>query len=241
MKLLEQYKTNRDGIVEVISSDKDKVLVRFINTGYERWVDIQNLRAGKCKDHSVDRTPPWEPFEMLVTNNAGSSAKVFAKKGKKVLLCYEKTGHVAECYIDNVKAGKFKDPYEKSFLGIGYSGEFEKITYWRQARQLWQNMMKRCYNPKDEKGYYGRAFVDERWHCFANFLQDLKELENFDAWLLGHEEDSVKYNLDKDFILKGNNIYSKDLCLFLTESENKGLGKRNKTLDKTTLKWVDKE
>jgi len=61
-------------------------------------------------------------------------------------------------------------------------------------------MIYRCYSETD-KDYskYGakNIYVDERWHCFENYIKDVVELE-------GYDEDKVRRNelcLDKDFYL----------------------------------------
>ena len=136
-------------------------------------------------------------------NNAGQELVVLSRDGKKATIQFTETGSVRTANIDNVRAGKVKDFYAKSSYGIGYSGEFEKVHYWKQAKQLWQNMMKRCYSENDPRGYFGTGVVvSPRWHCFANFLVDLKELENFDKWVLGQSEGCEKYNLDKDTLCR---------------------------------------
>lgn len=170
----------------------------------------------------------WKPLFKEYTNNAGHKLKVFAKRGKKVKIQFVNTGYTTEAYIDNVKAGNVTDPYEISVYGIGYIGEFERVSYWRQAKQLWNNMMKRCYSEKDPRGYFGKAFVDARWRCFANFLEDLPKLENFNEWLKGQEDGAIKYNLDKDLMFEGNKTYSRDMCMFVTEFENKSAGGINR-------------
>jgi hypothetical protein len=140
---------------------------------------------------------------------------------------FVETGTVKKCVRSNMLAGKVKDAYKKSVYGEGYYGDFDKKPYWKQAKQLWQNMLKRCYCEKDKKGYFGKAFVCERWKCFANFLEDISNLPNFDQWLKGQTSGSEKYNLDKDLLVQGNVFYSPYLCQFVTESVNKSAGAKN--------------
>lgn len=229
------YESNCFGMMEIIDKQPRKFLVRFVDTGYETWAERGNVLAGKVNDPIAkeQKLEEWLPCQEEFINNSGHKLTVFLKRGKKVKVLFENTGYTTEAFIDNVKAGKIKDPYEKSFLGLGYIGEFKKVVYWKQAKQLWCNVMKRCYNPKDQQGYYGKAFVDVRWHCFANFLEDLPKLENFDKWLVGGDTTKDRYNLDKDTKFTGNRIYSKETCMFITEHENKSAGAVNaRLLDK---------
>ena len=164
-------------------------------------------------------------------NNAGQELVVLGMVGRKATIQFTETGSVRTANIDNVRAGKVRDFYAKSCYGIGYQGEFNKVGYWKQAKQLWQNMMKKCYSDNDDRGYKNKGvIVSPRWHCFANFLNDLPSLPNFDKWLLGQRTGYEKYNLDKDMRVPGCNVYSKETCQFLSESENKSLVKKNKTL-----------
>lgn len=144
------------------------------------------------------------------------------------LIQFTKTGSTREVYKSNGEKGKAKDLYNPSCHGVGYSGDHPKPPYWKTARRLWANMIKRCYDPNYESGYYGRGYtVSERWKCFANFLQDLPELENFKEWLKGFEKGNLKYNLDKDLKVKGNKVYTKECCAFVLESLNKSEGAKN--------------
>lgn len=139
---------------------------------------------------------------------------------------FTETKHVKTVYRENAIAGKVSDPYAKTTYGIGYIGEPEDVPYKEQAKQLWRNMMKRCYSEKDVRGYKGRCFVDARWLCFANFLKDLPSLKNFEKWLMGGECSQTRYQLDKD-ILGDGTVYSVKTCQFVTERLNKQLGAIN--------------
>lgn len=156
-------------------------------------------------------------------NNSGHWLTVLQRKGKDCLVQFDNTGYTRKANIDNVKAGKCKDPYEISLYGVGYYGEIDKSKdYWKRARQLWANMLKRCYTD-DPKGYKWKGVtVDDRWHCLANFIDDLPLLDGFDRWYKNDPND--KMNLDKDTKVEGNIVYSRELCCFITEKQNKSLG-----------------
>ena len=231
---MERYKTNRDGEVEVLWQKGNNCRVRFINTGYERDVQVHNLRNGKCMDHTVeDRTRGQVEVNQVVPSNGCGDVLIIWKNGKQCLAQFINTGYTRTALIDNVMAGKIRDPYALSRWGVGYYGEYKKTPYHKQAQQLWSNMLKRCYYEKDLKGYFGKGVsVDARWHCYANFIEDLPSLRNFDLWLKGQYEGAEKYNLDKDFKYEGNKVYSRETCEFITESLNKGYTSR--TLTKRT-------
>jgi len=221
--------TNTYGDVKVIKKEGKFFTVQFIDSGYKTKVLRANLVAGKIKDRSKPNPlqKGWEDVFIESKNNAGDSFVILKRNSRKCIVQFKDTGYTLECFNANVKAGKVKDPYKRSFLGEGFLGEPKNVHYKGQAKQLWSNMMKRCYNPKDVRGYYGRCFVDERWKCFANFLEDLPSLDNFEHWV-NSSNTGVKYNLDKDIKIPGNKIYSKAACSFVTEFENKSAGGINR-------------
>jgi hypothetical protein len=229
------YRTNRDGDAEIIAKGPGKIVrVKFLNTGFERDVNIDNLVAGKCKDYSITERKYVEteyPCTRMTSNNSGDFI-LLEKEGKRCIVQFIETGYTTSALWENIKVGKIRDPYFKSNYGVACMGEYKKTPYSKQAFQLWHNVIKRCYSDKDLKGYkkYG-VTVDDRWLCFANFLEDLPQLENFSLWLEGGKEGREKYNLDKDFIVPGNKVYSREVCMFLPESLNKAFTSRTK-LDK---------
>lgn len=236
------YESNTYGTMEVIDrAPGGKLLIRFIDTGYEVWALAANVLKGKVMDKSKPhhtKHVEWEDWDEEFTSNAGLKGKIISKKANRCVVQFYETGYTTEVLIHNVRQGKITDPYSKSVLGIGYLGEYELTPYWKQAKQLWSNVMKRCYNPKDYMGYFGKAFVDTRWHCFANFLEDLPKLDNFDKWLEGGDTTKDRYNLDKDTKFPGNKVYSRETCIFITEYENKSAGAINaRLLDKVNGRY----
>lgn len=169
-------------------------------------------------------------------NNAGEEFVVLDKYSKKVgkgvwpmwLIQFTDTGTTKEVYECNAKKGKARDPYAISLLGIACCGDHAKPHYWKQAKRLWTNMLKRCYDKNYAAGYYGRGYtVEKRWLCFENFLDDLPKLPNFDRWLEGFDKSKPQYNLDKDLLVEGNKVYCLKCCAFVPEHENKAAGARN--------------
>lgn len=223
------FKTNSYGDIRILENlKKGYFLVEFVETGYKVTANRANIVAGKVRDGSrkIPSRTAWEDCEIHMKNNAGDDFTIVQKRGKDCVVHFPETNYMTYAHTHNVLCGKISDPYKKTFLGIGYIGEYTKVHYWKKAKQLWSNMMKRCYSEKDQKGYLGKAFVDSRWHCFANFLEDLPTLDNFDGWL-DFDNTGVKYNLDKDLKIPGNTVYSRVACTFELESLNKGATIKN--------------
>lgn len=158
-------------------------------------------------------------------SNAGLEFNILKKDGKQCIIQFVETGSVRKANIDNIRAGKVRDLYQKTSYGVGWLGEYKRTGYHVQAQQLWRNMIRRCYTD-DPKGYKAKGTtVDPRWHCFATFLDDIPKLLNFNKWL-----NKEGYQLDKDLLVPDSNVYSFETCSFVTEFENKQAGKANKKL-----------
>lgn len=215
---------------EILSNSGDEYTIRFLDTGYIYRARKHLVFQGKVFDPTplIKEKRSWSSYETERVNNSGLVYKTFLRNGNRVKLQFADSGYTTEAHISNVLAGKVKDPLHKSLYGVGYLGSFDKsVPHWKQAKQLWSNMIKRCYSEKDIRGYFGDATVDERWHSFENFLADINSLSGFDEWIKGHKN-GIKYNLDKDFIKPGNKIYSRYLCCFLPDSFNKAMAKSSK-------------
>ena len=171
------------------------------------------------------------------SNTCGPFVILKQEPGKRTQIKFLNTGFVRWAIRENCMAGKVRDPYAKTLYGRGCLGEgYKRVPYYKRAKQLWQNVLKRCYSEKDPKGYFKKGVhVDDRWLNFSNFLQDLPLLEGFDRWLAN---DNMQ--LDKD--RKGNGtVYSREACMFLTEFENKSKQpnyRLGKVFDRVNRVWV---
>lgn len=151
----------------------------------------------------------------IYSNNKGEKFIFLPGYGyKHARVKFLATGSVRACTTDNAKRGKVRDLYAPSYYGKGYVGDHLRPVYWKQALQLWKNMLKRCYCKADTRGYYGRCIVSVRWLCFANFLNDLPKLPGFNDWR--HKKDM---QLDKD-ILGDSTVYDVSVCQFVPRLEN---------------------
>lgn len=81
----------------------------------------------------------------------------------------------------------------------------------------WRAMLGRCYSKQflEKHPTYRDCLVCEEWLTFSNFK----------AWMEDQEWENM--DLDKDFKMGGNKIYSADTCIFLPQEINK-LITRNK-------------
>lgn len=92
----------------------------------------------------------------------------------------------------------------------------EGKTYWTTTGVLWCNMLKRCRegakNPKSS--YFG---------CYHDF-NDFHEFSEWCQSQIGFDVEG--YQLDKDILVRGNKVYSKDTCVFVPKEINSAFIRR---------------
>lgn len=110
-------------------------------------------------------------------------------------------------------AGKVKNPYDRSILGIGYigQGKYKTKSNDKPTRQYqtWYDMLKRVYDEKYHERFptYKRCSVADEWHNFQTFAKWYDQ--NY------YQIDGERMHLDKDILVKGNQIYSPETCVFV--------------------------
>jgi len=87
--------------------------------------------------------------------------------------------------------------------------------------QLWQDMLKRSFDEKYKQKYptYDGITCSKDWLSMTKFIEDVSQMRGYG--LKGWE-------LDKDVLVKGNKLYSKDTCCFVPKEVNYLLTKCDK-------------
>ena len=104
--------------------------------------------------------------------------------------------------------------------GQGYNSRGKWLTE-KEGKQTkeyrtWCSMIYRCYDNKSPT--YKNCIVSEDWKDFQVFAEDIQYLKGYLEWKNSNKK--REYALDKDIRVKGNKMYSKDTCIFVTQSEN---------------------
>ena len=167
-----------------------------------------------------------ERLGMTFTSNEGCLFFVKEYKSNSDVTVKFMDEHGAEIHTtwQHCRKGQVKNPYFKSVYGVGCLGKGDFVTRVNgkltREYDLWGNMLKRCYNDKslEKRPTYANVTVCERWLCFANFLEDLPLIENYELWKNSEE----MMTLDKDLKQTGveNKVYSLETVKFVTVSEN---------------------
>lgn len=166
---------------------------------------------------AVFTTDKCGDFEIL-----GRSIK---GKGREYVIRFIDTKYIRTVRIEHIKRGSVKDHYIPLIYGVGYYGVGIKRT--AQEYGLWYDMIKRCYSDRElsRRPSYKKVCVCSRWYNFQNFCDDIKTIGGYNEWVNGSN-----YCLDKDILQKDVEfkIYSKETCVFITQSEN--VSERNKRI-----------
>jgi hypothetical protein len=151
------------------------------------------------------------------TNNAGQSGFVLKYVNAFKVYFQFDSGWIGCFQIGDIKKGEFKDKMHPSVFGTGFVGNGEykprengKLT---KVYNAWAAMIRRCYDSKYQQRNptYKGCSVSKDWHDFQNFAKWFEE--NYPA-------DGNRYDLDKDYLVKGNKIYSAHTCCFLSPQQN---------------------
>ena len=162
--------------------------------------------------------------EEFVSNEGSKFVIVDYKNSKNVLIEFQDEYKVRKTVrYTNCIEGKVKNPYYSSIhgvacLGLMSDGNKPKVSENgkpTRAYSTWYNMIERCYI-SEKQPTYKDCKVCDRWLVFANFLEDLPKIENYELWVNGG------YALDKDIKQQGvdNKVYSLDTVCFVTQSDN---------------------
>ncbi len=86
--------------------------------------------------------------------------------------------------------------------------------------QLWKGVLQRCFDEKYKQKCpaYEGVTCSKEWLSMTKFIEDVSQMEGFglSGWAL-----------DKDILVKGNKLYSKDNCCFVPQEVNNLLIKRD--------------
>lgn len=120
----------------------------------------------------------------------------------------------------NLRRGMVKNPYTPLVYGVGYVGvgahsaqENGKQT---AAYRKWVKILERCYDDKfkAKNPAYSTCTVSQEWHCFQVFAEWFHAQPN---------SENAGFEIDKDLMVLGSEIYSDSTCSFVPQEINKML------------------
>ena len=172
---------------------------------YLNDVNYKDCVGKVCKSKSAG------DFKILKYNGA-----------KNVEIQFLKTGFKTSVQLINIKSGSIKDPYVPLVYGVGVSGiKYPSTINGRNTKEydLWYSMLVRCYSNTYKKKYptYEGCEASENFKSYEYFYEWCHKQVGFGM---------SDFELDKDLLVKGNKIYSENICVFIPSEINSLLTKR---------------
>ena len=99
---------------------------------------------------------------------------------------------------------------KSEYISRGDGTYYKKLLWFCPYYSSWRGMITRCYSKAFQKKYpaYIGCTVSEEWKTFSNFK----------SWM--EEQDWEGKHLDKDLLIDGNKVYSRETCLFIPNMIN---------------------
>ena len=152
--------------------------------------------------------------------NSGDFKVLKYNDAKNVEIQFLKTGFETTAQLGDIKIGKVKDPYSPSVFGVGVVGtKYPSMINGVQTKEyeLWKSMLRRCYSDKYQKKYptYEGCEVSDNFKSYTYFYEWCHNQIGF-----GNDGNGNQFQLDKDLLVKGNKVYSENVCVFIPSEIN---------------------
>lgn len=157
------------------------------------------------------------------TNCCGEVEIIQYIDAKHVIVKFLDTGYMRTTTWSYLQSGTVRDPtVMKREAAIKYDGakigegKYKPIDNF-DAYTVWVSMLKRCYTAnKHHNPRYIDCYVCTEWHNFQHFAE----------WYV-LQNNQIRWELDKDIIVKNNKVYSPSTCAFVPKVINALFTKNN--------------
>lgn len=133
---------------------------------------------------------------------------------------YKPLKEIRECHTQ-CRHGENNGEYARTVYGRGYnslSKDIPRDEFYKRVYEKWRHMIYRCSDKFQEKyPTYKGTTCSKEWEDFANFYRDVTELQGFEFWI---QNPLQMIMLDKDTLVKGNKLYSKETCCFISHADS---------------------
>ena len=175
-----------------------------------------------------------EELDLIKFNNNGEQMNIIQYNNyNDIIVEFQDNykGHVHTTYSAFEK-GNVRNPYKPNLCEVGITGNKypTKINGIRLKEYVaWTSMLRRCYtktyiNGENHYRRYEDKEICKEWLLYENFYEWLHKQENFEQWYQG-----THWEVDKDILLKNNNLYSPETCCLVPHNVNTLFIKSNRT------------
>ena len=208
------YPTNLHGDILILEyNNKKDVLIKFLRSGKTTTAYMVNIKKG------VVREPTVEVGDIFETKLNGKLEVIKYDNPREVTVRFLNTGYETVVEAGQIRSGEVRDWLLPKAFGVGVVEDVDinlKETY-PKHRQLWQNMLNRCYNNNTEYvGKYESCSVSETFLHFKHFRLWCDKQIGFNY----RDDKGKSFALDKDILVKGNLLYSENTCCFIPREIN---------------------
>ena len=208
------YPTNFHGDILIVEyKNKKNVTVKFLNTGKITTAYMVNIKNG------VVREPSVEVGDIFETKLNGNLEVIKYQDAFNVTVRFLNTGYETTIEASQIRTGEVRDWMLPRAFGVGVAEDVGTSLrhIYPKHKQLWQNMLSRCYNSNTEYvGKYESCSVSEYFLHFKNFRLWCNEQVGFNE----KDDKGKAFALDKDVLIKGNLLYSENTCCFIPREIN---------------------
>lgn len=157
---------------------------------------------------------------VFKTNCCGDLVIVKYIDHRNVHVKFINTGYQTISRADHIRNGEVKDRTFPSVHGVGILGDEPTTIKGKRVKEhsLWCGMLKRCYhiNSSKEHPTYKDCTVSDNFKYYPYF----KGWCNHQIGFNSKDECGKPFELDKDILVKGNKVYSEDVCVFVPREIN---------------------
>ena len=158
--------------------------------------------------------------KVCKSNSSGDFKVLKYNDARNVEIQFVDTGCRKVAEMKEVRNGSIKDPYSPSVCGVGivgtkYPSRVSGVL--TKEYMLWKNMLKRCYSDSYKKKYstYEGCEVSDKFKSYEYFYEWCNKQIGFD-----NDGNGNSFQLDKDLLVKGNKVYSENVCVFIPSEIN---------------------
>lgn len=164
----------------------------------------------KCFQHPFYKTHQERIGEENI-NIHGEKMHIVEYNNSTDIIVEFEDGTQVKTQYGNFKRGITGNPNSRTILGVGHM-DLDLHCRNEKTYYTWYNMLYRCYsqNCKQRVPTYEKVRCCEEWLYYSNFYRWALNQENYYNWY-----DNSRSGLDKDILIKHNELYAPDRCFLV--------------------------
>ena len=190
------------------------------------------MLSGDCMKQNLNEVNPNDvenaihSNKVFMTQNSGGFVIESYRNSCSVDIRFVDTGYTFCTTLGSIRRGNIKDKLSPTVVGVGIVGDtYESMVGGRKVNEykVWHGMLIRCYDSKHHirQPTYKQCEVSENFKYYPYFYEWANNQIGFNSV----DDKGQKFQLDKDLLVKGNKVYSEDVCIFIPQEINSVVSK----------------